>query len=129
MIRSWCAPILLSLFSALLCFLALEAGVRLYDNVPLFSFENFVNKAFDAVRQVGVSRYDSKFGWAQESNVAKNQAGGSFTTGELGVRMPSTVVRPLAQGAVLTTGDSLTVGSEVSDHESWPAPLAAMICT
>lgn len=126
-IKNFLASLLSSLLGLGVCLLVLEAGVRLYDNVPVFSFENYVAKAFVAVRQEGISRFDPKFGWAQESNVKILKPGGLFVTDALGIRMPNETVREPKEGSLLATGDSLTVGSEVNNSESWPAQLEGMI--
>lgn len=127
MLRSLFSSLFVTLVTLAVCLLCLEAAVRLYDGVPLFSLENYVAKAFDAVRQPGLSRYDSKFGWAQEAHVSINKPSMVMTTGDLGVRMPTPAERPLVEGAVLATGDSLTVGSEVPNEDSWPAFLEGII--
>jgi hypothetical protein len=41
--------------------------------------------------------------------------------------MNSDEIRPVPRGAILAIGDSFTAGSEVSNHESWPAQLEALM--
>ena len=122
---SW-GPISLIAASTALCLAILEGGVRIAVGVPVFSNVNFVSHALDTLR-VGVgNRYDPTLGWVQNENLAL-KSDGTFTTGRWGVRMPTAVIRDLMPNGVLAVGDSLTVGSDVSDAEAWPAQLENMI--
>ena len=114
MIRRWCAQLALMSFVTLLCLLALEAALRLYSGIPLFSTENFVAAALDVVRQPGgVSRYDSKFGWAQEANTAFNPMDPLQPANwAYACRAPPRV--HWHKTRCWRPADSLTVGSEVS---------------
>jgi len=110
------------------CVLALEFGLRYYDGVSFSEFENFVEKRVSLVRVQTLSEYHDTLGWITRSNLAQsgtNHHGDviTFTIGDHGVRMNSDQIRTLPTGAVLAVGDSFTAGSEVSDHESWPAYL------
>jgi hypothetical protein len=106
-------------------FMALEAGVRLWDHVPLFTTDNFVARALDAAHN-NLSLYDPRLGWVAAPNVSVSD---SYTAGEHGFRMPGTERVPIQQGQILMVGDSFGVGSEVSDSESWPAQLEHRIGT
>ena len=46
---------------------------------------------------------------------------------EHGVRVNRTGETTLRTGGILAVGDSFTAGSEVHDHESWPAQLERML--
>jgi hypothetical protein len=114
----------LILVSVSLCLLLLEVGVRVLDGVPVFSSVNFVAQALDEVHG-GMVQYDPRVGWV----VAPNIETPGFTTGEFGVRMSSTTIVPLQQGAILMVGDSFGAGSGVADAKAWPAELERAIGT
>jgi len=113
--------------------LVLEAGVRIWDRVPLTSTDNFVARELDIVHKQGrLAIYDSQVGWVAMPNASWDAAGkrvpvGIYTFGDYGARMASPHVVPLQKGAVLLVGDSFGAGSEVADADSWPAQLEHMI--
>jgi hypothetical protein len=114
--------------SVAICLFVLEAGVRIWDGVPLFSTENFVGLQLDQLHKPGAGPgvdYDPRLGWAQTPNFSVE----GFTIGDYGIRMPSSQVVPLQQGAVLMVGDSFGVGSGVGDAESWPAQMETALGT
>src|ERR1700722_18887619 len=94
--------------STIASLLALEAGVRIWDGVPIFLTDNFVGRELDAVHKVGSPAiYDSHLGWSPAPNRVLGGNGiEEYTSGELGVRMSSRLVVPLQQGATLLVGDS-----------------------
>lgn len=112
----------MAFITVLLSLIGLEVGVRWLNGVPVFSTTNFVardlNRTFNFVANI----YDPILGW----RLAEGLSGG-LTTGEHGIRMNSTVVRPLPRKAILAVGDSFTAGSEVDDQYSWPAQLEAKL--
>lgn len=111
----------ITLATVLFCFLALEIGLRAWDNVPISSVHNFIAAELDQIHRPGggSADYDSRVGWVQRSNLAFPH----FTTGEYGARMSGEKIVPLQQNAVLVVGDSFGAGSEVGNSESWPAAL------
>jgi hypothetical protein len=111
--------------SIALSLLALEAGVRVLDGVPVFSTVNFVAVELDQVHKPGKVQvhYDPRVGWVQAPNLKLKE----FTTGEYGVRMSGPEIVRLQEGAVLMVGDSFGAGSEVGDADSWPAQLERVI--
>lgn len=113
------------LISIVSTFLLLEAGLRLWDGIPLFTTDNFVARALDATHSAA-AMYDPRVGWISQPNY---HYPGIFTTGEYGVRMPSEQRVPIQQGQILMVGDSFGAGAEVSDSGSWPAQLERRIGT
>lgn len=126
-IRVPVAPVLLTLCSLVIALLLLEVAARIIDGVPLLKAENFVALALDAMHTEGISVYDPQTGWVQKPNVKRGKGSLIYTTGELGVRMSSAAVRPLAAGSILVVGDSFAGGAEVSDASAWPAQLERMV--
>ncbi|MGE3521017.1 MAG: hypothetical protein AB7J63_18905, partial [Vicinamibacterales bacterium] len=125
-LRSLLAVVLSVAASVAVALFALEAGVRLWDGVALFSGENFVAKRIDLVRaNTGPAVHDELLGWRLRDNFGS----GGFMTGELGIRMNENAVRPLPRGAILAVGDSFTAGSEVDNAESYPAHLEDLLGT
>lgn len=106
----------LTLASLGVSLLVLEVSLRLLDGVPVFSTENFVGAALDQVHGKGML-YDPRIGWLPASNLQTGQ----FTTGQYGVRMSSSKIVPLQQGAILMVGDSFGAGAGVPDADAWPA--------
>jgi hypothetical protein len=117
--------------SIAVCLLLLEAGVRLFEGVPLFSHGNIIAEKLDQVRKsTGIAvEYESHVGWAQRPNQRWVDASGTYTTGEYGARMSDATIVPLQRGAILAVGDSFLAGSEVSDRDSWPARLEKIVGT
>jgi hypothetical protein len=111
--------------------LALEAGLRIWDGVPIFSTENFVARDLDAIHKTGSPAiYDSSLGWTPTPNLVLGGDGiEEYTSGELGIRMSSRQIVPLQQGATLLVGDSFGSGAEVDDAYSWPAQLERIVGT
>ena len=62
-------------------------------------------------------------GWRQKAF----RSNAVLVTGELGVRMNSREIRPLPRTAILAVGDSFTAGSEVAEHETYPAQLEGLL--
>jgi hypothetical protein len=119
--RRLAAAVATTVASVAVSLLVLEAGVRVWDGVPLSSIDNFVARELNS--QVNpknlVTQYDSQLGWVH----APNLHGGGFVTGAYGARMPGLEIVPLQSGAVLVVGDSFAAGSEVDDPDTWPARL------
>ena len=126
--RRSAAPAALVIASFAVCLMIFEIALRLWDGVPVFSTQNFVERPIDQVHGAA-AEYDARVGWVQTPNFKLDLAprGQFLTTGEYGVRMSSTKVLPLQQGAVLMVGDSFAAGSEVADAESWPAQLEGLL--
>ena len=116
----------LLLASIALSLALVELGMRVVDGVPITQFPNFVSKQLDLVQDFGDSnRYDPLLGWRLKENLRYKASPGAvgFNTGDYGVRMNSGNLAAVPHNAILAIGDSFTLGSEVDDHESWPAHL------
>lgn len=135
-VRGLLIPISTLLASVVVTLFFLEAGLRLWDGVPLFSTDNFVAVELDSVHRAGnPGIYDPQVGWISMPNSSwsvggkRVEADGYLTFGEYGIRMSSPDRVPPPQGATLMVGDSFAAGSEVRDADSWPAKLERMTGT
>lgn len=104
--------------------LILEMGLRLVSGEPLIPNENLIVRKVALLRIHTLNQYDPLLGWVLKENMPTN---GQVTTGQFGVRMNSTTQKPVPMGGILASGDSFTAGSEVEDHESWPAQLEQIL--
>ena len=110
--------------STVVALFAAEIGLRLWDGVPVFSAQNFVAARIDIIHaNASPFVHDPLLGWRLTDNYGK----GGFMTGELGVRMNSDELKPLARNAVLAVGDSFTAGNEVNNDQSFPAHLERLL--
>ncbi len=109
--------------SAVVSLVAVEAVVRVWNDISLTRTSNFLIEMLDQKFNTGVSVHDPTVGWGLAENYYFE--GGGMTTGAFGIRMNENAIRPLPQPrtSVLAVGDSFTVGSGVTDSESWPARL------
>ena len=118
--RAEAALLAASLFVGLvLC----EVAVRLFDGVPLRSAQNFARHAPSFLEFEANAEFDAVVGWRQKAF----RSNAVLVTGELGVRMNSREIRPLPRTAILAVGDSFTAGSEVAEHETYPAQLEGLL--
>ncbi|GAB5502423.1 SGNH/GDSL hydrolase family protein [Pyruvatibacter sp.] len=103
-------------------FAFLEVGLRVVNGVPAAPWSDWRTAYAVETNAATANRYDETLGWVLRENLKSNH----LNTIEYGIRRngPDTV---LAEGAVLASGDSFTAGSEVLDHESWPAHLEQLI--
>lgn len=116
---------LLAAFS-LISVVGAELVWRWLKDVPLGSRDNLIQQALDIVRANShVMAHDPMLGWRLKDDVLVPNGG--FTTGQLGVRMNESAIRPLRTGGILAVGDSFTAGSGVRDDEAWPARLEALV--
>lgn len=102
----------------LLCFAALDAGLRLYMREPVLAWRDWRGPRDELLRTSG-ALYDPGLGWTQRPDFES----GGFDTLEYGIRKNSTEDEELTPGAVLAVGDSFTAGSEVVNEDTWPAQL------
>jgi lysophospholipase L1-like esterase len=102
---------------AALSFVAIEIALRLYVHAPVFAVHDWRGINATALDSGGI--YDPNLGWVQPANFA----GGGFNTIAYGIRKNSSREETISPGAILAVGDSYTVGSQVTDDESWPAQL------
>jgi len=102
-----------------------EIGLRLHQGIPLLEFTNFIGDRVNHAKQDTGFLYDERLGW----RVGPNLRWPSNSTDAYGVRLPSSTDRTLPIGGILASGDSFTFGSDVSNAESWPAYLEAIIGT
>lgn len=68
---------------------------------------------------------DAALGWKPKPGYAPFS--GTFLTGEFGIRMNGDEIVEPARGAILAVGDSFAAGSEVDNHETWPAQLERLV--
>jgi hypothetical protein len=115
--------------SVLLTLVVLEIGCRLVRGGPhaLIHWPNFAAERM-GIRDNGDGRgsctyaYDTTLGWIWPPNCQAS----SFSTDAQGFRRtPGGALA--AQAPILAAGSSFTQGEEVSDAESWPAYLQAMV--
>ena len=98
------------LASASISLLALEGGLRVWNGIPLTSFDNFVARELDIVHKQGrPAEYDPRLGWVTKSNTSWNAQGkrvsaGIYTYGDYGARMPSARVVPLQPSSAIPSG-------------------------
>ncbi|MEM8811846.1 MAG: hypothetical protein AAGF59_04445 [Pseudomonadota bacterium] len=115
--------------SLLIGLVMIEAGFRVLNDIPFWPIENHIAREQALLNTQTANAYDPDLGWVLKPGIASNpqDQDTSFTTGDLGIRMNSSTVRPLPKGAILAVGDSFTAGSEVGDRHSWPAQLESMV--
>ncbi len=116
----------LSILATLVALGIAEAGLRFWNEIPVLRFDNFVSLRLERSVETETAAYDEKLGWRAKRDL-RLVAPYTTTTDEHGFRMHGTQVREVPQQGVVAVGDSFTWGSEVSDHETWPAQLEAMI--
>lgn len=99
-------------------YLLCEVGYRLLTNEPLLAFKDYRTERTILSRLNSAATFDDRLGWRLRENVNTE----TLKTIDHGIRRngPTTVFEP---EAILAVGDSFTAGSEVDDHESWPAFL------
>jgi hypothetical protein len=120
------ANLALTLGTIILGLLVAEAAMRILQGAPLLEFENQVTRRTDLIGVQRANRFDPLLGWVLADNQEDGGAG-DFSTGAYGVRMNGRAIVPVPHHAILASGDSFTVGSEVRNAESWPAQLEAML--
>ena len=124
-----CGPVAnltLSLVAILSTLIVLEAATRLMEGAPLLSTTDLLAPPPDPLARSSLVRYDALLGWVQADD-QRPDPGGTFSTGEYGVRMNSRAIAPVPRHAILAVGDSFTAGSGVSNWETWPAQLEATL--
>jgi hypothetical protein len=112
------------LISLLVSLLACEVVVRLMDGMPLWPPQDMVALKASVLNLSVSAEYDPLLGWRQRSNLLWPDYA---AFGELGIRMNRNEITPLPSRAVLVVGDSFTEGSEVLDHETYPAELERLL--
>jgi hypothetical protein len=101
----------------------MEIGVRLWWGYEVLEIGNFVLVPADVFRGYHWQVYDPILGWRLPDYQVGPYYGGTMATGEFGIRMNSDTVAPVPREAILAVGDSYTLGSCVSNSDSWPARL------
>jgi lysophospholipase L1-like esterase len=113
----------LALTSFVMMLSVLEVGLRVVKGEPWMPGENLIARRVGLLRVHVNNDYDPVLGWVLRSNMDHP----GFSTLEHGIRRNGATPRPLVEGAILASGDSFTAGSEVLDHESWPAYLEQIL--
>ena len=100
-----------------------EVAVRAMTNTSLLEFPNFRKARGEHDNIRGWIEYDPLLGWTIREGI---RAGG-FNTLRFGIRRNSPEDRDIRTGGVLAVGSSFTAGSGVTDEETWPARLEALL--
>jgi hypothetical protein len=136
-IRSVISPInsrrrLVKLFLWLLAALVLtELIARLVSGVFVLSIDNLVARELSPLQWAnGPIVYDDKLGWRLKPRgqyLGQGRPDGKLTIGAFGLRGAPYETRRIPGQAVLIVGESLTLGINVDDSETWPARLGATL--
>jgi hypothetical protein len=102
-----------------------EIGLRLYGGIPLLELTNFIGDRVNRSKYDGWVVYDERLGWRPKPDLRSS----AFNTGPYGIRLAKTASGAVPTGGILASGDSFTLGSDVSDEESWPAYLETITGT
>jgi hypothetical protein len=121
--RARLGEFVLAIASTIVMVFAVEAAFRMWHGVSPFVVRDFRNARIDAVDEPGMVEYDPVLGWRHKANLKH----GSLNTIEHGIRRSSPAQTEARTGAVLAVGSSFTAGSEVLEHEAWPAQLEQML--
>jgi hypothetical protein len=103
---------------ALACLAVVEIGVRISTHTPLREWRDFRHERAAATIN-HLIKYDSLLGWRLKPFLIES----NFNTLDYGFRANGPTNTKVVPGGVLAIGSSFTVGSGVSDSETWPAQL------
>jgi lysophospholipase L1-like esterase len=112
-------------FGFFLSFLVLEVGIRIQHgalfDTTLLSAEY---RVADGELEKPPAQYDSRLGWIPNLG-RRTRLGKDYTIIEGNIRSNGSEASESdpSSGLVLVTGDSFVFGTEVNDHETWPAIL------
>lgn len=113
--------------SCLLAFLGGEMGYRASQNVKVWQWTDFRSERAINAGVNAVARYDADLGWIEKPNWdSSNQVQVSTSLDGIRNNFCSSPPTPSSR-AILTVGDSFTFGSDVADHETWPAVLQRLL--
>lgn len=129
--------LLLSVISIFVLILLCEVLVRVINNKPIFSLENWVTTKLEERTNTLTAEYDPTLGWRAIPNLslvgdsANNPDAPDYShlrvnTNEHGYRFTGSASNA-GVPRILVVGDSFTWGSEVSDTETYPAYLASFL--
>lgn len=126
-------------FIVLFTLFLLEVAVRVVDGRQLFTLRNWVTESLERNTETHSARYDARLGWSGKPNLnikgidlndpnIPDMSDVVVTTDERGFRSTGdqSGLDPELP-AIVTIGDSFTWGSEVSDHETYPAHLQSLL--
>lgn len=116
------ANLLLAASSVLLSLAALEIGLRVVMDVPVFDLSNWRKREVVVHPMGDRMEVDPVLGWTMKANHTSEEEDGRHNTLDHGIRL-NFVETTLRTGATLAVGNSFTEGWEVVDDESWPAYL------
>jgi hypothetical protein len=104
--------------TSLICLLLAEIGVRMAIHASLREWRDFRHERAAATIN-HLIQYDSLLGWRLKPFLTES----NFNTLDYGLRSNGVANAKVSPGGVLAIGSSFTVGSGVSDSETWPAQL------
>lgn len=104
--------------TSLICLFLAEIGVRVAIQAPLLEWRDFRRERAAATIN-HLIQYDSLLGWRLKPFLTES----NFNTLDYGLRSNGIANAKVAPGGVLAIGSSFTVGSGVSNSETWPAQL------
>jgi hypothetical protein len=102
-----------------------EAALRRLSGERVFALKNFREEQAIVVNLNGLIKYDPQLGWAYADH--NRDVDIKFSTAAYGIRRHIESQSQPRKGAILVAGSSFAAGGEVSDTETWPAQLEAMI--
>jgi hypothetical protein len=117
------ADVLLFAAVTLICVVGLELGYRAVSGVPLWRMTDWRKLNVLQTGALSVTDYDPVVGWVAKPWLHT----ASYSTIDHGIRKNRESDLGIRPGAVLVVGDSFAAGSEVNDHQSWPAHLEELI--
>ena len=122
--RGWLAATATVTASLAIGLLLCETIARLTDGIPVWPLQNIAAYRASYFTTITAAEYEPLLGWRQRAG----QSGqGTITTGEFGMRMNSAEIKPLPANAILIVGNSFTAGSDVAEHETYPAQIEQIL--
>jgi len=94
--------------------------MRVVAGEPILTLTDYRETRVVRDRFTSSLEYDAEFGWRMKKNLDLPLI---KTMPDYGIRQNGDDDRDIRTGGVLVVGASFTVGSEVANHESWPAHL------
>lgn len=115
----------------LVALLLMELGARLLSGVFVLSIDNLVARELSPLQWAnGPLIYDDKLGWRLKPRFqapGQGRPDGKISIGAFGLRGGSYEASRVPREAILAVGESLTLGIDVDDSETWPARLGGLL--